>query len=407
MRVIRRSALVGPLLCGLALVAGGCSGSPRNDQPAATQTDVQSPPKVEVQAVASGLAAPWALAFAPDGRIFVTEREGRIRVIEKSQLRPEPWAVVDVVQPDYQSEGGLLGIAVALDFEKTRHVFVVGTFALEGRLMNRVLRFTERDGQGVDRTVIVDNLPPVQAKPGEETALHTHLGGALGFGPDGMLYVAMGDATQPPLAQNTASLAGKILRYRPDGTIPSDNPIAGSPVYALGTRNVQGFAWHPDNSGFFLVDHGPGDLTWEKAYGGRSNDELNVVLQPGSNFGWPRLPGIEARNYTEPLMEFSGRFAPAGIAAYSGPYSPWQGSLFVGALRGEHLLRIVVAPDQAGTTGWKVARQEPLLRSVVGRIRAVAMGLDGFLYVASSNRDGRGTARADDDRVYRIIITAQ
>lgn len=193
----------------LALVAIGCGQggpAPREAPPPAAPAAV---PEIAVETVASGLVTPWAMAFAPDGRIFLTERPGRVRVVDRSGLRPEPWAEVDVVPTEYRTEGDLLGIAVAPDFKTTGYVYVVGTFVNKGVLANKVLRFTDRDGKGVDRTVVIDGLPSVRAEPGVEQAIHTHVGGALGFGPDGMLYATVGDVTQPELAQDPASTAGK------------------------------------------------------------------------------------------------------------------------------------------------------------------------------------------------------
>ena len=166
------------LSCVVAALGAGCSNpAPQQQAPAA-----EAKREIALETVASGLDTPWAMAFTPDGRILVTERPGRIRVIDKNGLRPQPWALVDVLPMTYQTEGGLLGIAIAPDFGETRHVFVVGTFAGKDRLTNKVLRFTERDGQGTDQTTIIESFPDVNAAPGVERAIHTHIGGALAFG---------------------------------------------------------------------------------------------------------------------------------------------------------------------------------------------------------------------------------
>ena len=382
------------LLCVLGFLGAGC-----------TDRTVQAPPDVKreitLEPVASGLDTPWAIAFAPDGRVFVTERPGRIRVIDKGGLRPEPWAVVDVLPMSYQTEGGLLGIAVAPDFGTTGHVFVVGTFAGKDRLSNRVIRFTDRDGKGTDRTTIVEGFPDVLAAPGTERAIHTHIGGALGFGPDGMLYVTYGDATQPEVSQEARSTGGKVLRYRPDGTIPADNP-AGSPVYALGLRNPQGIAWNRETGDMFAVDNGPSDLSWEKQYGGGwFGDELNAIVR-GGNYGWPLAVGtVNQSMFINPVVEWSPSVAPAGVAVYEGPFAGWRGNVFVTSLRGQRLWRIAVQKGEGATT--TLVSQEGLLEGRIGRIRAVAMGPDGHLYIASSNRDARGRPASDDDRIYRVV----
>ena len=353
--------LTGLLLGALVVAAVGCGG----DDSVQPETPPEVPAEITLDTVASDLETPWAMAFAPDGRIFVTERPGRIRVIDDGGLRPEPWVVVDVVPPEYRSEGGLLGIAVAPDFGATGHIYVVGTFATDGQLINRVLRFTDRDGLGVDPSVIVDGLPAVRAEPGSEPAIHTHVGGAVTFGPDGMLYVTTGDATSPELAQDPASLAGKLLRYQPDGAVPADNPTLGSPIYASGLRNPQALTWHPETGDPFVSEHGPSELSWE-GYGGWFGDEVNAII-PTGNYGWPEVAGTGGPDqFIDPLVEWSPSVGPAGLAVYSGPYAPWQGNLMVANLRGERLWRIVLERNEAVETGWQMVTQEPLLETMVG-----------------------------------------
>ncbi|GMR21766.1 MAG: PQQ-dependent sugar dehydrogenase [Acidobacteriota bacterium] len=395
----RKLVQVLSLLVAFALIALSC-GEDGADRRAPSAPE--NSPEIQLEAVATGLEIPWAMAFAPDGRFFVTERPGRIRVVDADGLRPEPWAELDVVPPDYRTEGGLLGIALAPDFETTGHVFVVGTFLNDGRLANRVLRFTDRDGQGADRTVVIEGLPEIQAEPGSEPAIHTHLGGGLAFGPDGMLYVTTGDATRPELAQDPNDLAGKILRYRPDGSVPADNPTPGSPVYAMGLRNPQGLTWHPETGDLFVTDHGPSELSWETNYGGWFGDELNAVVA-GANYGWPRVVGMgPLGRYVDPLVEWSPSIAPASVAVYSGSRFPWQRDILVASLRGQRLWRITLERNETLPTGWKAVRREGLMEGRIGRIRVVTMGLDGHLYIASSNRDSRGKPRMDDDCIYRV-----
>lgn len=365
---------------------------------------------LRVDTVASGLEVPWAFDFAPDGRIFLTERVGRVRVVENGVLRAEPWAEFGVHARDaeWRPESGLMGIALAPDFARTGHVYVVGTFRRDegplGRVWravasrvssapvspweNRVYRLTDRGGRGVERTLVVGGLP----------AWHYHAGSALAFGPDGMLYVTTGDVTRSPEAQDGESLAGKVLRYRPDGSVPADNPVPGSPVYAAGFRNSQGLAWHPETGELFAAEHGPTAMAHEGARWG--HDEVNVVAR-GANYGWPVVAGRQAHpGFTPPAMEWSSGMAPSGIAVYTGPHAAWRGNLFVGGLRGRQLGRVVVERDARGTP--RAVRQQSLLRDQVGRIRGVRMGPDGALYVTTSNRDGRGTPRPGDDHLLRV-----
>lgn len=373
-----------------AAIGAGCLSWAETDLPSTESAGASGTP-VSVETVASGLVVPWALAFAPDGRIFVTERPGRVRVIGQTGLEPEPWAELDVAAT---GEAGLLGIALAPDFTSTGHVFVAGTFAARDRLVGRVVRLTERNGRGTDPQVIIDGVP----------AFALHAGSALSFGPEGFLYVTTGDARRPELAQDLRSLAGKVLRVRPDGRPAPGNPDPASPVWALGLRNPQGLAWHPESGDLFATDHGPSGAPDEGFR--RNDDELNVIVRDG-NYGWPRVAGRNHTGFLPPLALWSPALAPSGLAAYDGPHEAWRGSLFVGTLRGQQLQRVQLAPDADGRRlGWRVDRQSSLLDEEVGRIRAVAMGPDGHLYITTSNRDGRASPGPEDDRVLRLVPRA-
>jgi glucose/arabinose dehydrogenase len=325
-------------------------------------------PRVEV--VARGLEVPWALAFAPDGRLFVTERPGRIRAVKDSQLIPTPVATLSVAAA---GEGGLMGLALDPAFAKNGYLYVcytasTGSRAFGGKLINRVVRLTLRDGSARDERVLLDNLPGASI----------HDGCRLKFGPDGKLYVTTGDAAEPPLAQRMDSLAGKILRLNADGSIPADNPFPGSPIYSLGHRNPQGIAW--DSAGrLFAAEHGPS-----------AHDEVNRIL-PGRNYGWPDVTGKGGEpRFADPLIESgSNTWAPSGIAVRGN-------DLFIAGLRGRRLLRVRLGPDQ------QVMGVEALLSGTYGRLRDVVLGPDGALHVTTSNRDGRGSPAPDDDRILRI-----
>jgi glucose/arabinose dehydrogenase len=370
-----------------------------------------------VDTVATNLEVPWSLDFAPDGRVFVTERIGRVRIIQNGVLGAEPWAQLPVFARDEQlmPESGLMGIAIAPDFDESGHVFVMGTFwkrdqsGLSGKLdklirrvggafsprmsipyENRVYRLKDRAGFGADAELIIDNLP----------ANYYHAGGALGFGPDGMLYVSVGEALGSQHSTEIEKASGKILRYLPDGSVPRDNPVAGSPVYATGLRNPQALAWHPQLGVLLSTDHGPSFLPHE---GGRSgSDELNVIA-PGASFGWPKVAGKAGNSrYSDPLIEWTPAIAPAGLAFYTGEHTPWRGSAFVSGLRGRQLRRIVFDSTAATRGQLKVAGEEVLFSNSFGRVRAVRMGPDGWLWITTSNRDGRGQPATADDLVLRI-----
>ncbi|HEX6047666.1 MAG TPA: PQQ-dependent sugar dehydrogenase [Gemmatimonadaceae bacterium] len=375
--------IVARTLAGL-LLAAGCEPLP---QPA-RDTVRSAGPAPAVDTVASGLEVPWAIAFAPDGRIFVSERVGRIRVIAEGTLRPEPWATVPVAA---RGEAGLMGIAVAPDFATSRAVYAVATVEQRGGLVNRVLRMSDENGKAGPVTVILDGIP----------AAVFHAGDAIAFGPDGMLYVATGDAREPRNAQDTTSLAGKVLRMRPDGTVPPDNPIPGSLIYARGVRNMQGITWDPTTGQMFGTDHGPSGFPNERFRQGR--DELNAIPH-GGNLGWPAVAGgSDNRRFTPPLVDWSDPgIAPAGVATYAGPHSSWSNSVFVAALKGEQLRRVTLARDSTAAPGWRAVADEPLVEKQFGRLRAVAMGPDGMVYFTTSNRDGRGAPRSGDDHLLRL-----
>lgn len=365
-----------------ALAAAGCdNGSAR---PSSSPAGDGQGPVAAWEVVATGLEVPWDLGFAPDGRTFVTERPGRIRVLQDGQLMPEPWAVLDV---EAVSEAGLTALAIAPDFDETGHVFVVGTFRTEEGLRNRVMRLTDRDGRGTDPRVIVDGLP----------ADRIHAGSALDFGPDGFLWVSSGDAGEPDRVPDPSSLHGKILRYRADGTPAPDNPLPG-PVWASGVRNPQGLDWNEAGQGF-ATEHGPSGLPWEA--GRTGHDELNR-LEPGAGYGWPEVAGEGGGpSTTDPLAVWDPAIAPSGLAVYTGDQLPdWQGDVFLGALRGRHLRRVAVEGSGAGA---RVTEQEVLFQDELGRIRAVVTAPDGSLWFTTSNRDGRGNPAEDDDRILRLV----
>ncbi len=337
---------------------------------------------VRVDVVVHNLEIPWAADLAPDGRIFLTERPGRIRIVRDGQLDPQPWATFPVA---HVGEGGLLGLVLAPDFARTGFVYIYHTYQEDGRLWNRVVRMVERGGRGEMDRVLLNRIPGAPV----------HDGGRLKFGPDGKLYITTGDSRQPPLAQDRTSLAGKILRINPDGTIPADNPFPNSPIYSYGHRNPQGLTWHPDTKIFFESEHGPSG-----EFGLCCHDEVNII-EPGKNYGWPFVAGMGgAPQYVDPIAESgaTATWAPSGILI---PRSgPWRGSLLVTALRGTHLRRFVLLqPDFR-----RVLRQEEYFKGELGRLRDIEQAPDGSLYLLTNNRDGRGRPSPDDDRLLHIVF---
>ena len=310
--------------------------------------------------MAQGLAAPWSIAFLDDGTALVSERDSaRIRAVSADGAVREA-AVIDGVAP--RGEGGLLGIAVHEGW-----LYAYSTAADE----NRVQRFALSGAGGSislgEPETILSGL----------AAATNHNGGRIAFGPDGMLYVTVGDAGDRESAQDLRSLSGKILRVTPEGDVPEDNPFDGSPVYSLGHRNPQGLAW--DGEGTLYASEF-GQDTW---------DELNVI-EPGANYGWPAVEGIAGREeFIDPVQQWAPDLAsPSGIAIASD-------SIFIANLRGERLREVPLSDLGASAEH---------LVDVFGRLRDVAVSPDGALWVLTNNTDGRGDPNDGDDRVVRIPI---
>ena len=351
-------------------------------------------PRVEV--VASHLEIPWALAFAtrlpgsdPQASsgplIFVTERPGRIRLVIDGRLRPEPVAVLPVAA---EGEGGLMGLDLDLHFDRNGYLYVMYTRRGSAGLRNRISRLTLHGMLAGEEKVLLDDIP----------AGTLHDGGRLKLGPDGKLYATTGENTLGLPAQSLASLAGKILRLNPDGTVPADNPFPGSPVYSYGHRNPQGLAWQPGTGQLFSAEHGPSKgIDADRC----CHDEINRIV-PGANYGWPAVAGAAGDpHFVDPIYESGDdTWAPSGLAFYDADVlAAWKGSLFFGALRGLHLHRLVLG----GPGNDRVVGEERLFEGAFGRIRDVAVGSDGALYFTTSNRDYRWPAGPDDDRILRVV----
>lgn len=335
----------------------------------------------KIEKVAGGLEVPWSIVWAPDGRMILTERPGRVRVIENGTLRPQPLFVV----PDVESTGesGLMSVALHPQFSSNHFIYLSYAYA---RDKVRVARYRETPGGFVDPKTIIEDIPAAQF----------HAGCRIRFGPDGKLYITTGDATQRQLAQQLNSLAGKTLRLNDDGTVPQDNPFVGKAdvrpeIWTYGHRNSQGMDWQPGTNLMFQTEHGPSGFD-----GPEGGDEVNIV-ERGKNYGWPIIHHQETRAGLEsPLLEYTPACAPASGMFYRGSvFSQFKGNFFFGCLRGERLIRVVL-------DGRRVVSQEDLVKGY-GRIRDVAEGPDGFLYFSTSNRDGRGKPATDDDRIMRLV----
>jgi glucose/arabinose dehydrogenase len=327
-----------------------------------------------VDAVVTNLEIPWSMAFAPDGRLFVTERPGRVRIVDITRRTSELALSLDDVYAE--GEAGLLGVALDPLFAQTRFVYLYYSARVGGGRVNRVVRYREAGSRLAERAVLLDGIPAAQI----------HDGGRIRFGPDGLLYITVGDAANTSLAQDLGSLAGKILRINRDGTTPRENPFS-SPVYSYGHRNPQGLDWHPATGQLWAVEHG-----------NVGNDEVNAI-DAGANYGWPRIEGTQTMpGMRTPLTFYNPAIAPSGTSFYRGDRFPrFVNNVFIGTLRGTHLLRLV--PDGSAP---RIASQEVLLNGRFGRLRDIVSGPDGFLYLATNNRDGRGSPAASDDRILRM-----
>jgi glucose/arabinose dehydrogenase len=324
-----------------------------------------------VQTVASALEVPWEIAFLPDRRALVTERPGRVRLLDRDgRLRREPVARVPA---SAHGEGGLLGLAVDPGFARNRFVYLYYTTARAMRLER--WRFS-RGRLRRDRS-LVDGIK----------AGRIHDSGRIAFGPDRRLYVATGDAGDGELAQREDSLNGKFLALSPE----QYHGAGGQPeVVSRGHRNPQGFDWEPRTGRLVATEHGP----TEGVDGPAGYDEINEIV-PGGNYGWPTVYGFDQAGFNAPLRVYRPPLAPAGGTFVTRRGSAWTGSFVFACLRGSELHRLVFRNGA-------IVADEPLLARRFGRLRTVVEGPDGALYVLTSNRDGRGVPRPGDDRILRI-----
>jgi len=365
-----------------------------NVPPAPLEIYHANPPGVTVETYLTDLDVVWGLEFAPDGRLFLTEKAGRIRIVSADgTLDATPWVALENVNAEIR-ERGLMGLAIHPEFPQQPWIYVMYTVDRGGdEVANRVSRFREVNGRGTGEEVILDDLP----------ASTNHNGGRIRFGPDGMLYIGTGDARDPERAQRLDDPGGSILRITPEGDIPADNPWSGNPIWAYGLRNPLGIAFRPADDALFVADHGPTGEWREPRIG--AYDEINIV-EKGANYGWPRVLGAPGHpEYQDPLLSWIPSVPPGDLIFH-------RGDLFLSALWSQALIRIrfqdPADPNRVtGIERWfntRIWRDGRLGESVYGRLRALAVGPDGALYLGTSNRDGRLEPGPDDDRVLRIVL---
>ncbi len=318
--------------------------------------------------LAENLDKPRAIAISDD-RIFITEKDGFIRVIQNNTLIESPLAVFRSANV---FDGGLLGITLHPNFSNNHYIYVFLTYEEDGSLWNKILRITESENKLQDVEIIFDKIPGSSFTNG----------GFLKFGPDKKLYVGTGTISDSShLPQDLDSLSGKILRLNDDGTIPNDNPFSDSPVYSLGHRNPQGMTW--DNNGnMFVAEFGP-----------EKNDEINLI-QAGKNYGWPEQQCSGNDKFENPILCFDPSIEPGGILFYSGDRLDFESPFIMASMRATNLYQLDFEEG--------LSSQKSIL-SGIGRVRDVVQGTDGSLYVITSNTDGKGFPDRMDDKLLRIL----
>ena len=359
-------------VCGTACgVAQACSSGSCMDVTPAAESDLT------VDVVATNLEVVWEIRFLTPDELLITERPGRISRVAIADGTVTPLGTLPVAA---RGEGGLMGLALDPDFETNSRIYVCYTYNDGGGALNRLSRLTYSRDAVSDEMTLLENVP----------GAGNHNGCRLGFADDGSLFMTTGDAANSASAQDMGSLAGKVLRLNADGSIPDDNPVAGSYVYSLGHRNPQGLDWNPATREPFVSEHGPS-----------TDDEVNHVLA-GRNYGWPMVggaPGVDG--FEDAIYDWTPTIAPAGAVFYHRTEIPgWRGSFLVLTLADRDLRRLVPTDLAFG----EVASEEILFDRDYGRLRAIRVGPDGWIYIGTSRRDGRGSPGPDDDRILRIRI---
>ena len=331
-----------------------------------------------IETVVEGLEYPWAMEFLPDGRMLVTEKPGRLRIIENGKLSVP---IKGVPKVKYKGQGGFLDIALDPDYENNQIIYLsysgigkegVGTEVASAKLVGNELQ---------ELKIIFKALPKINSSH--------HFGSRLVFAKDGTLYISLGERGDKERAQNLSDHAGTLIRINKDGSVPKDNPFvtntkAKPEIYTYGNRNIQGIAMHPMTGDIWTVEHGP-----------QGGDELNL-MKPGVNYGWPVITygvnyvigtkigeGTEKEGMAQPVHYWVPSIATSSLLFYDGDKFPnWKGNAFVSSLKFGQLARLEMKNN-------KVIKEERLINGTVGRIREVQQGPDGLLYILTDESNGK------------------
>ncbi len=346
---------------------------------ALAQTHATQEYRVRVNTLTEGLAHPWSIAFLPDGRMLVTERAGQLRVINKDfKLNPQPVSGVPAVAAFGQ--GGLMDVVLHPKFAENNLVYLTYVAGDRNGVGTEVARGTLKNNQLENLQVIFRMEPKLRTG--------YHFGSRIVFDREGYLFITLGDRGEMERAQNPGDHNGSVIRLHDDGRVPKDNPFVGktgwrAEKFTLGNRNMQGAALHPQTGLLWTHEHGP-----------QGGDEVNVI-RAGVNYGWPVITyganygtgtkigeGTAREGMAQPLHKWVPSIAPSGMTFYTGnKFAKWRGDLFVGALKDQMLVRLKL-------DGEKVVREERLLKNVLGRIRDVRTGPDGFIYLLTDEPNG-------------------
>ena len=331
-----------------------------------------------IDTIATNLVVPWEIVFLPDKTMMFTERDGKVRLYRNKQLLPKPALSVNALQ---NKKTGLLGLCLHPDFANNHKLYLAYNYDADGKVMLKVFQYQFANDTLLDPVLIIDSIPGNQ----------NHTGCRLKFGPDKKLYISTGDADEPMKAQDLKMYNGKILRLNDDGSIPQDNPFynndsARKSIWSYGHRNCQGLAFQPVTNTLFNSEHGP-----------TGGDEVNMI-KAGNDYGWPLIHHADTMaGMVTPLLQYTPSVGPSEAIFYTGNAFPQlKNHLLVACLRGEGIINIQLNEN-------KVTSQDMLPIKGYGRIRALTVGPDGYLYFSTSQKDPpEGKPKALDDMILRI-----